>query len=67
MSRISRNWPQRALSRASDALVVSMRTSLRPAFCRRREGCPTSAKRVSHRQVRVSDALTARFDQQRAG
>jgi Helix-turn-helix domain len=61
---LTQNWPQRASSRVSGALVASMPTRLRAASCRRGEGCPTREKRVSHRreeknrQERKPKALT---------
>jgi hypothetical protein len=50
VSRHWRNWPRRASSRVSGALVASTATSSRPASYRPRAGCPTSAKRVSHQR-----------------
>ena len=59
----SANWPRRASSRVSGALAAAMSTSSLAAFCQLRGGCPTSARRVSHRreeknrQVRKPKAL----------
>ena len=50
VSRHLPNWPQRASSRVSGALVAFMPTRLRAASCQLRGGCPTRAIRVSHQR-----------------